>query len=210
MRLLLLSLLLCPPAIAAELVAQPTANDVGIRIDSLTWPADFAKELTSGLTNRLFVRVSLVENSTVLERHTAEVAIRYELWDETFIVSTRVDGREVDNRVQRDLAQAMAFLAALEIPRLFVATPLPKERDLVLRAELLLNPIGREKLRMLRKWVADNSTPEAGGEAASSANNALFNRIFEQYADGEQLAATWRVALESRAFRMTPPANERR
>jgi hypothetical protein len=97
----------------------------------------------------------------------------------------------------------MAFLAALEIPRLFVATSLPKERDLVLRAELLLNPIGREKLRMLRKWVADNSTPEAGGEAASSANNALFNRIFEQYADGEQLAATWRVALESRAFRMT-------
>jgi hypothetical protein len=39
--------------------------------------------------------------------------------------------------------------------------------------------------------------------ALLQANNALFNRIFEQYADGEQLAATWRVALESRAFRMT-------
>jgi hypothetical protein len=109
--------------------------------------------------------------------------------------------------VLRDLGQTQSLLAAPEIPRLF--TSAPPNRELVLRAELLLNPIGREMLRMLRKWVADNSTPEAGGDAASSTSNALFNRIFEQYAGGEQMAARWHLALDSRPFRVNARADER-
>lgn len=207
-RCLLLALVFCAPAFAAELGAKIEPSGLGIRITGLTYPADLPKDLTSGLTNRLYARVSLMAGGgALLQRRTVEIAIRYELWDETWLVTTLVDGRVTGTQVLRDLVQAQAFLAAPEIPRLFA--DVPPNRELVLRAELLLNPIGREKLRMLRKWVADNSTPEAGGEAASSTSNALFNRIFEQYADGEQLAAKWHLSLDSRPFRVNGRADEK-
>lgn len=207
-RCLLLAFVLCAPAFSAELAAKIEPGGLGIRIVGLTYPADLPKDLTSGLTSRLYARVSLMASGgALLERRTVEIAVRYELWDETWLVTTLVDGRVIETRVLRDLAQTQAFLAAPEIPRLFGNAP--SNRDLVLRAELLLNPIDREKLRMLRKWVADNSTPEAGGEAASSTSNALFNRIFEQYADGEQLAAKWHLSLDSRPFRVNARVDER-
>jgi hypothetical protein len=43
-----------------------------------------------------------------------------------------------------------------------------------------------------------------------STSNTVFNRIFEQYADGSELAAVWHVTLNSPPFRPAAPANERR
>ena len=74
--------------------------------------------------------------------------------------------------------------------------------DLTLRVEVLLNPIDREKMQMIRKWVAQNSTPEVAGRQGISVSNAIFNRIFEQYADGSDVAAVWRTAVQSARFRV--------
>jgi hypothetical protein len=57
-------------------------------------------------------------------------------------------------------------------------------------------------MRMIRKWVAQNSTPVVGGDQGISLSNALFNRIFEQYAEGSDVAAAWRVELASAPFRL--------
>jgi hypothetical protein len=94
------------------------------------------------------------------------------------------------------------LLGALPLPRLFDAATLPGASDLTLRVEVLLNPIDREKMRMIRKWVAQNSTPEVGGDQGLSMSNAIFNRIFEQYADGSDVAAAWRVTVVSAPFRL--------
>jgi hypothetical protein len=101
-----------------------------------------------------------------------------------------------------------AFLQSLHVPRIFSARMLSPNRPLTLRAELLLNPIAREKLRMIRKWVAENSAPNV--DQGISTSNTVFNRIFEQYADGSDLAAVWRVDLVSPPFRPAQPANEGR
>jgi hypothetical protein len=188
-RAVLLLVMLCAPAMAAEVTPLPGASDLGVRIEALQYPANLPKELTSGLTSRLFVRVSLLDGGTVLQQHAAELAIRYDLWDETFTVTSTLEGRTIGTRVLPDLGQTTAFLAVVELPHVFVTQPLPPNRDLVIRAELLLNPIDREKLGIIRKWVAQNSTPQVGTDSAGTASNAIFNRIFEQYADGSQLAA---------------------
>jgi hypothetical protein len=54
---------------------------------------------------------------------------------------------------------------------------------------------------MIRKWVAENSTPDVGADQGISTSNTIFNRIFEQYADGSDVAAEWRVDVTSPPFR---------
>ena len=86
---------------------------------------------------------------------------------------------------------------------MFDAATLSATRELVLRVEVLLNPIGREKMRMIRKWVAQNNTPEAGPNQGISMSNAIFNRILDQYADGSDIAAAWRADVPARPFDST-------
>jgi hypothetical protein len=46
--------------------------------------------------------------------------------------------------------------------------------------------------------------PEVAGRQGITESNAIFNRIFEQYADGSNVAAAWRAAATSRPFRIAP------
>jgi len=185
---------------AATLTPTPANGELGARIDSLEYPSTLPRELESGLTNRLYLRVTLLDGQVTLQERTIEIAIRYDLWEQNFTVTRTVDRDPADTQ-QLDSAGLKTYLAALLIPRLFATRSLPANRELTLRAELLLNPIAREKLRMIRKWVAENSTP-VNADQGIATSNTVFNRIFEQYADGSDLAAVWRVDLASAPFRI--------
>jgi hypothetical protein len=194
--------------VAASLSVTQSDGDIGVRVDALTYPESLPRELESGLTNRLYLRVTALDGAAQLQVSTVEIAIRYDLWEQTFIVTRTVDSAPAETLRVVGPAQMSAFLQSLHLPRIFAARILPPNRELTLRAELLLNPIGREKLRMIRKWVAENSAPTV--DQGISTSNTVFNRIFEQYADGSDLAAVWRVDLVSPPFRTAPQANERR
>jgi hypothetical protein len=195
---------------AAEVAAVLTDGKLGARLDAISYPATLPKELTSGLTNRLYARVSLLDARAIVGQRAVEIAIRYDLWDQTFSVVSTLEGAVSESRRLRNPAEVNTLLGSLPLPKLFDAATLPGARDLVLRVELLLNPIDREKMRMIRKWVAQNSTPEVGGDQGTSMSNSIFNRIFEQYADGSAVAAVWRVAVESKPFRLDSLPHERR
>jgi hypothetical protein len=205
----LLLLLAASTVEAAEVSPTLADGKLGMRVNDLAFPATLPKELGSGLTNRLYVRVSLMDARQLVEQRVVELAIRYDLWDERFIVNT-INGASIETRTVADAAGMNALLAALPLPTLFDEAAVPRARELVLRAEILLNPIGREKLRMIRKWVAQNSTPDVGADQAVSVTNGIFNRIFEQYADGTDIAAVWREVAESKPFRIDDLANEKR
>lgn len=194
---------------AAEVSATLVEGKLGARIEALAFPATLPKELTSGLTNRLYAQVSLADSRTILGKKVVEISIRYDLWDQTFAIVSTMDGTIAESRTLANLTEVNALLAALPLPGLFEASTLPAT-DLRLRVEVLLNPIDREKMQMIRKWVAQNSTPEAAGGPGITVSNAIFNRIFEQYADGSNVAAAWRAAVSSRPFRLDSLKNERR
>jgi hypothetical protein len=207
-QLVLLASLFAAPAMAAEAIVTHAGGELDVRLVALQYPTNLASELTTGLTNRILARLSVRDGATILQRRTAAVAIRYDLWDQSFRVSLEIEGK-TSTRQLPDLDALKEFLGALELPKAFPTASLPNERDLIVSAELLLNPIDREKLGMIRKWVAENSTPQAGGESATAGNSELFGRIFEQYADGSQFATTWRVTVSSRPFRLNAPTHER-
>ena len=195
-------------SVAATLSVTQSDVDVGVRIDALAYPESLPRELESGLTNRLYLRVTALDGATSLQVSTVEIAIRYDLWEQTFIVSRSVNTAPAETLRLVGTTEMSAFLQSLHVPGIFASRTLPPNRELTLRAELLLNPIGKEKLRMIRKWVAENSAPNV--DQGISTSNTVFNRIFEQYADGSDLAAVWRVDLVSPPFRLAPQANERR
>lgn len=195
---------------AAEVSATLADGKLGARIDALSFPSTLPKELTSGLTNRIYAQVTVADASASIGQKVVEIAIRYDLWDEKFSVVSTTDGTIAESRTLASLSELNALLAALPLPRLFEAANLPAGAELTLRVEVLLNPIDREKMLMIRKWVAQNSTPEVGGRAGISMSNAIFNQIFDQYADGSNVAAAWRVSIASAPFRLDSLQHERR
>ncbi|HEU5136887.1 MAG TPA: hypothetical protein VFU13_17195 [Steroidobacteraceae bacterium] len=195
---------------AAEISATLADGKLGARVDALSYPVTLPKELTSGLTNRLYVQVSVADANTTIAQKVVEIAIRYDLWDERFSVFSTMDGTITESRTLASLPEVSALLAALPLPRLFEVNALPAGADLTLRVEVLLNPIDREKMQMIRKWVAQNNTPEVGGRQGISVSNAIFNRILEQYANGSNVAAAWRASVASAPFRLDSLTHEKR
>lgn len=205
-RALTLLLLVCTVgANAADVVVTRRDGKLGVRVIAVVYPANLSKDLVSGLTNRLYARISLLESGKVLEQRAVEIALRYDLWDEKFSLVSTMNETVVESRTLANIAEAESMLAALSLPALFDIGRLTDKRDYLLRVELLLNPIDREKMRAIRKWVSQNTSPSVAGDQMS-ASNAVFNRIFEQYADSD-LAAAWRVALEE-AFRVESVTHE--
>jgi hypothetical protein len=204
--LALLLLISAAPAAAADVAVTRHENKLGVRVLAVDYPATLAKDLKSGLTNRIFVRVTLLEAAEVLDQRAVEIALRYDLWDEKFSVVSTMNEAVVDQRSLANLMEVEALLGALPLPGLFDTRKLAEGRDYLLRVELLLNPIDREKMRAIRKWVAQNTAPAIGDDQGISASNSVFNRIFEQYADSD-LAAAWRVTLNA-GFRVESVEHE--
>jgi hypothetical protein len=206
--LLVLLALAARPAASAELTPVMREHTIGVRMGGIAWPATLPKDLVSGLTNRLLIHVALFSDSKQLDQKTAVIAIKYDLWEETFALTVTVNQTVILARNAETHPQIDAFLANLELPELFAASDVPKDKAAVLRVEILLNPIERERLATIEKWVLENNTSipaDTSGfsdkRVGDSRANEVFNKIFEQYAQGAQVAAAWRDSLSSKLFK---------
>ena len=100
------------------------------------------------------------------------------------------------------------MLTNLNLPSLFSVDSGISATELT--AELLFDPIEKARMEEIRKWVAENDQvppPDAASlssvlPAPRSASSRLFNRIFEQYASGSSLAATWKQTVVSKPFKL--------
>lgn len=190
---------------AADLTPIVRQHHLGVVVREAAYAQTLPKDLTSGLTNRLLIRISLASGVEVIERRAVEIAIRYDLWDEHFTAVVSLDGVTRDTRVMRSVDEVTAFLALLEFPELFSTNGLDSARSFTMSADMLLNPIDRERMEMIRKWVAENSigpSDPTGRTPNADLTVAIFNKIFEQYARGADVAATWRETSSSAPFKL--------
>jgi len=203
-------------AIGADLIPVMRDLHLGVSIRAVTLPPTFPKDLVSGLTNKLLIHVSLFSGARQVDRKTVEISIKYDLWDETFKLTMTVDEAVVAVRTNLAREAINAFLADIRIPDLFAASEMREDGAAALRVEMLLNPIERERIEAIQKWVAENSTytpADTPGfsdkRVGSSRSNAIFNRIFEQYARGADTAAAWKESLSSKPFKIGEVGDER-
>jgi hypothetical protein len=198
---------------SAQLTPILDDKGIGVTIDATAWPQSLRKDLVSGLTNRLLIRVSLLSGTQVVQQRAVEIAIRYDLWDERFAMSLMLDGIETQTRTIQNMDEMRTILQKLRLPGLFSVTKDVTAQSHTITTEVLLNPIDRERMEMIRKWVADNSVGPTDIGAHTSRGEwgmAIFNRIFEQYAQGADIAAVWRESSTSGPFLIEDRTHESR
>ena len=194
---------------AAEVVPILDNQRAGVAVRQLAFPDTLDRDLKSGLTSRLLLRVILLAQSRPLARQTVEITVKYDLWDETFAVAVNVGDTVTVRQTLSSLAAVRAWLEDLRLPSLFPSNALDASRPLVMQVDVLLNPIERERMEQIRKWVAENTThtapvdpdrPASTAPLADSTADLIFNRIFEQYAAGAEVASGWHLSLASKPF----------
>jgi hypothetical protein len=198
---------------AAELTPFVEDGQLGVAVLELPFPPSIKKDLMSGLTNRVLLRVALVDDAQVVVTKDVELAILYDLWEENFNLTVTINRTVVRTEVYPHEADILSFLQNARLPNLFDMTKLAGKRRIIVRVDALLNPIDRERMDKLKRWVAENSSvaplsrppiaPNNGSLApapTTTPSNVLFNRIFSQYATGTDLAAAWRVVVISMPF----------
>lgn len=193
---------------AQALQVSPLAHDdqLGVKISQINYPSDLGKELKSGLTTRLYIRVQLLKSASVVKESLSEVSVRYDLWDEDFIVSFVSNNREGTTHKVKSATEMLENLQSFTFESAF-ARPTSSDQPFKIRVDLLLNPIEKEKMEKIRKWVARNSVANpmdpTGGRTTKTTQaqgETLFNTIFEQFTKGAEVAGVWKASGESTPF----------
>jgi hypothetical protein len=214
-RLLLLAplLLLVPlDVLGAQLTPLLQDEELGVRLLDIGLPPSLRKDLVSGLTNRIVIRMVLLKDGRPGAQRLVGIAVKYDLWEETFDVKLTIDDAPLTSQTCRTVDEVVSMLTSLTVPRLM---PVSAARDagngkLTLVAEILFDPIEKARLEEIRKWVAENDRPippdptsvSSGLPARPSTSSRVFNRIFEQYAAGASVAAAWKETVSSAPFRL--------
>lgn len=199
-----------PRGWGAELAPTLAEGELGVVVRAVSLPPSINKDLVSGLTNRLVVRISLLKSREIVAQAIVGVAVKYDLWEETFAVKVNVDDGLATSTTVRSVDEAVSLLENLSLQHLFPVDSGLSNAELQLTAELLFDPIEKARMEEIRKWVAENdrvAPPDTASlssmlPAPRSASSRLFNRIFEQYASGASLAATWKQTMVSKPFKM--------
>jgi hypothetical protein len=195
---------------AAQLTPLLQRGELGADLKGASLPPTLRKDLVSGLTNRIVIRVTLVSSGQPVAQKLVGFAIKYDLWEESFGVKVDVDAIPVSASTGQNLDEVIAMLTDLNLPRLFAVDASTSDQSIALTAEILFDPIEKERMEEIRKWVAENnrsgppeaSSLSAGLPAPRSTSARLFNRIFEQYAAGASVAASWKQTVRSKPFKL--------
>jgi hypothetical protein len=209
LSLALLSLLASTDALGTQLTPLLQRGELGAVLQGMSLPPALRKDLVSGLTNRIVIRVTLLRAGQLEAQRLVGIAVKYDLWEETFAVKLAVDDVPVSATTYQNLDEVIAMLTDLTLPHLFTADLATAGAGRVLTAEILFDPIEKARMEEVRKWVAENAQPSppdtaslsTGLPATRSATSRLFNKIFEQYAAGASVAAAWKQTVTSKPFK---------
>ena len=91
LSLALLSLLGANDGRAAQLTPLLQQGELGADLKGASLPPTIRKDLVSGLTNRIVIRVTLVNPTQPIAQKLVGIAVKYDLWEETFGVKVAVE-----------------------------------------------------------------------------------------------------------------------
>lgn len=162
----LLSLVLCAaPLLASGPSLQPEGGFVVLAgLPSLLQRADIHKQLDSGLTATLAFEVRTTGGSPEKLRGGARVDVRYDLWDEIYLV-TRLDASGRRERLRFDSFEKLGqWWREVRLPVL----PLPRAHG-PWQAEVRLRviPFSQAEQQKTQRWLTESMAGDADGSAGA-------------------------------------------
>jgi hypothetical protein len=210
-----LGLLVAHTGRAARVTPVVAGGQLGVVVSVVEYPDSLQKDLVSGLTNELLLDVKLLAGTRELGRRTASLSIRYDLWEEKFTSTLKIDEAPPDVRTNVTRKDIDESLAAIRLSKLFPVNGLANDERLVVQVQMLLNPIERERIEAIKRWVARHSTytptdtPGYSDKTVASArSNGIFNGIFQQYAGGAKSVASWTMSVSTQPFKLDEVRDE--
>ena len=208
--------------VAARLTPWIASTGLGVAITQIALPPTLRSDLSSGLTNRIVLQILLLKDTARVRQRTAEITVKYDLWDETYRMTVTLEGTVVMSQTYTRVDEVMSALSSLRLPGLFATGDVPDSARMQLAVKIVFDPIEKARLEEQRQWVRENTAPlpaapdvtEIGPGARASApipqQHSLFDRIFEQYAAGATVAGTWQdsgssLEFELKGLRREPP-----
>ena len=180
LSLAVLSLLVSTEVLGAQLTPLLYRGELGAVLKDASLPPTLRKDLMSGLTNRIVIRVTLLNPTQPIAQKLVGITVKYDLWEETFEVKVSVDAAPVSAGTCQSVAEVVAMLTDLNLPGLFAVDPATAGKSSVLTAEILFDPIEKARLEEIRKWVAENDRPAAPD--ATSVGSGLAGAALHQRA----------------------------
>jgi hypothetical protein len=169
----LLSLLCAAPLLAIGPSLQPEGGFIVLAgLPSLLHRADIRKQLDSGLTATLAFEVRTTGVSPQKLRGGARVDVRYELWDEIYLV-TRLDASGKRERLRFDSFDKLGhWWRDVRLPVL----PLPRASG-PWQAEVRLRviPFSQAEQQKTQRWLTESMAGDGDG-SAGAVSQALEDR----------------------------------
>jgi len=169
-----MSFLCAAPLLAAGPSLQPEGGFVVLSgLPSLLQRTDIRKQLDSGLTATLAFDVRTTGASPEKLRGGARVDVRYELWDEIYLV-TRLDASGRRERLRFDSFDKLgqwwreARLAVLPLPR----AQGPWQAEVRLR----VIPFSQAEQQKTQRWLTESMAGDGGDGSAGAVSQALQDR----------------------------------
>ncbi len=178
-RLLLLPLLWVAPAFA-EAPRLSWSPDDGLVLADLPPVLDQAvvdRQLKKGLTTAFVFRV---ESPETAEPWVATIEIRYELWDEQYLVTIRGGDREAESMTLPSRQELGSWWTATTIP-MCEATRLPQPPRRA-KVSLHLIPFSRSEQIETQRWFAESVRRAGQGEGSTSSpdeSGTSLDRVFD-------------------------------
>ena len=166
----------------------------------------FEKELNSGLTNRFEVKLVVKGAGDGSVEYSEISRIRYDLWDETYIVSRARTNNETKKIVLKGLKELQENLANafFVIPKKDMSK-MSMDESVVALLSVQFNPFSEAAAEKVRKWGgskrAGSSVPQIGSAISAGPDlrfGLLFNQILDHNLVSSSSKATWSLTQEVR------------
>ncbi len=194
-------------------------GSVGLKISDLALPEDLLKKsLKSGLSTSFLVQAAFVDTHGANFQKSWFIKFRYDLWDEHFIV----EQQEKDDVIAKTEKELFEKLSNFILHPIVARSEWPLKGVTQARVRFWLNPIEKEKMKQIRKWISQNAVASAGeGKSglpdgapgpmpATSGHGIRFPGLFDRLLDKQAMpSATWTSMLESKPFQLKDLANEK-
>jgi hypothetical protein len=134
--------------------------------------------LSTGLTTTFLIAVEAVDGGGKKKKGGGKVDIRYEPWDEVFLVSTLgVDGR-LHQESLPSFDRLLAWWKGLALPVL-AADPLSTNGAWRVEVHLSVIPFSQSEQRETQRWLADSLGRQEPGDAAPGGRTEPLSGVLD-------------------------------
>lgn len=188
---------------SAELKPFIKNDHLGLNITDMDLPPNLKRDLKSGLTNKFLILTTAKCEPNIKLESNLEIAMKYDLWEGSFSATLIQNQGEVKKMKYSSLLDILNYLGKIRLENIFPMKQVSSCKILTITSDILFDPISKEKLEKIKKWVNENSTPNpvgTGNTGNLSRSGRIFSQIFEQYANGESVGSFWKTQLLTEPF----------